>query len=152
MIYFLIYFFLEVMLSSEVAGAIGGFNMFLEIVVSALLGGFLISNFKYSFAESMTKFYNKETTYEDFIKSNIFSIVGAVLLIIPGVLTDILGGLMQFEFFAILIANSMLKTQFKVYTDMSGFENLRTSRYNDDDVIDVEVVEKKEEINHKEKD
>ena len=143
---------MEVMISSEVSGAIGGLYMFIEIIVSALVGVFIIAKFKYSFAESLRSFYNKEITYEDFIKSNIFAIVGAVLLIIPGVLTDTLGLLMQFEFFAILIANSMLQGRFKVYTDVSGsgFESTYQSRKYDDDVIDVEIVEEKKEINHKE--
>jgi len=56
-----------------------------------------------------------------------FKFVGAILLIIPGVFTDIIGLLMQFDTFGSMVAKKTMPKKDIV----------------DDDIIDVEIIENK---------
>lgn len=51
----------------------------------------------------------REIGYEAFVGSNIFRILGAILLILPGGLTDILGILMQFSAIGFLAVKPFMK-------------------------------------------
>jgi len=140
MIYFLLYLFVEVYVSTFVSSSIGGLYMFLEIVGSAFIGIFILSNFKYSFAQSMRDLYGGEITHDEFVKSNIFSVLGAILIIVPGIFTDILGLLLQVELFAIYFANTVLKGRLKHRT--KSYHNTSQSKdTRDSNIIDVEVIE-----------
>ena len=132
MIYFVIYLFLEVMVSVNISSKIGGFATFIELILSALVGVLIISNFRYTFAETMQAFMNRTISAEEFQKLNAMSLIGAILLIVPGFFSDILGVLLQFSFFATLVSKKLL----------NGKND--TNRYNkqgEDDVIDVEIIE-----------
>lgn len=135
MIYFVLYIFLEVMISTKIASAIGGFATFIEIIVSAMIGFSLIANFRYTFFESLNALNNRSISIEEFQKLNAFSLLGAFLLILPGFFSDILGVLLQFSFFATLFAKNILHVR----------DNKKYKNYNDkgedDDVIDVEIIE-----------
>jgi 2-isopropylmalate synthase/UPF0716 protein FxsA len=67
---------------------------------------------------------------------NLFTIIGGILLIIPGFLTDILGFLLQFSAFT-----SMLVNRFGVIKKQQDKQNFY-EKQGDDDVIDVEIIEK----------
>jgi len=132
LIYFVIYLFLEVMVSVNISSKIGGFATFIELILSALVGVLIISNFRYTFAETMQAFMNRTISAEEFQKLNAMSLIGAILLIVPGFFSDILGVLLQFSFFATLVSKKLL----------NGKND--TNRYNkqgEDDVIDVEIIE-----------
>lgn len=135
MIYFVLYIFFEVMISTKIASAIGGFATFIEIIVSAMIGFSLIANFRYTFFESLNALNNRSISIEEFQKLNAFSLLGAFLLILPGFFSDILGVLLQFSFFATLFAKNILHVR----------DNKKYKNYNDkgedDDVIDVEIIE-----------
>ncbi len=135
MIYFVLYIFLEVMISTKIASAIGGFSTFLEIIVSAMIGFSLIANFRYTFFESLNALNNRTISIEEFQKLNAFSLLGAILLILPGFFSDILGVLLQFSFFATLCARKILHVR-----KHNSYENFNTKEKNDD-VIDVEIIE-----------
>ncbi len=142
--YFLIYLFLETLISVEISSAIGGLNTFFEIVLSAFLGVYLLVNFKFTFAENLRAFVSREMDLEEFKNSNITSILGAILLIVPGFFTDILGILMQFGVFTTMIIN-----RFGVKS--KGFKNSfkEENRYRkEDDVIDVEIIKHNTTIKH----
>ncbi len=131
MIYFLIYLFLEVTITVNIASAIGAFWTFVEIIISAMVGFGLIANFRYTFFESLQALNNREISIEEFQKLNAFSLLGAILLILPGFFSDILGILLQFGFFATLFARKVLHVK--------KYENFNKGK--DDDVIDVEIIE-----------
>ena len=73
---------------------------------------------------------------EQFQKLNLFTIFGAILLIMPGFLTDILGILFQFSAFTTMAVNR--------YNVKSGRckPNIKTNNIqkDSDDVIDVEII------------
>ncbi len=131
MIYFLIYFFLEVVITVDIAANIGGLATFFEIIISALIGFFLLTNFRYTLAQSMTALMEGSITVDQFQKMNLMSLLGAVLLIIPGFFSDILGAVLQFGFFGTFIAKNILHLK----------EKKRTNKGENDDAIDVEVID-----------
>ncbi len=131
MIYFLIYLFLEVLVSVEIATYLGGLLTFLEIIFSAIVGIFLLTNFRYTLGENIKSLILKEITIEEFQKLSLFTALGALLLIIPGFLSDIIGILLQFGFFGTIFARRILKLSNKN----------RKNYKKDTDAIDVEIID-----------
>jgi 2-isopropylmalate synthase/UPF0716 protein FxsA len=135
MLYFLIYLFLEVLISVNISSAIGGLMTFFEIILSALFGIILLVNFKETFLSSLISVFTKQISIEEFQRLNIFTLLGAVLLIIPGFLTDIIGFLMQFSAFTTLIIN-----RYSVQSE-NNFQTQNRGEYRDDEIIDVEIID-----------
>jgi UPF0716 family protein affecting phage T7 exclusion len=134
MIYFLIYLFLEVTLTIEIASRIGGLATFLEIVGSAFLGIFILMNFRHALAENLDALRTRQIDMQGFSNRNISGLIGAVLLILPGFLCDIIGVLMQFSLLATLIINR--------FTRKYPTENNHTyTTRKDDHVIDAEIID-----------
>jgi len=131
MIYFLAYLFIEIFVSYEFTKILTPFGMFLEVILSAIWGIVLIKNLNFTLRDSMIKVMHREISQEEFISIGMFKFIGAILLIIPGVFTDILGILMQFDEFGAFIARKFLP---KKDIQKDPFE---------DDIIDVEIIEDK---------
>lgn len=71
---------------------------------------------------------------EQFQRLNLFTVFGAIFLIVPGFLTDIFGILLQFSAFTSMIVNR--------YNVQSGQCNKTfTKDRKDEDIIDVEIIE-----------
>ena len=134
--YFVIYLFLEVIISVNIASFIGGIMTFVELLLSAFLGIIIFKNFQFSILQSFSMVYHGEISQEDFVKANIGSMVGANLLIVPGFFTDIIGLLLQIPEFVILFAKFFKP---KIDTD---FQN-NTCEGENDEIIDVEVIDYK---------
>lgn len=132
--YFIVYLFLEVMISTNISSAIGGFATFIEIILSAVLGFVLIANFRVTFVQSLQALSNRTISLEEFQKLNAWTILGAILLILPGFLTDIIGILLQFSFFATLFAGKVLHV--KHFSRETHFKKGR-----EDEIIDVEIID-----------
>ena len=157
MIYFFVYLFLEVMISSTISGSIGGLNTFFEILLTAVIGISILKNFKHSLMESITKARSGKITQEEFIKANVGKAIGAVLLIIPGFFTDIIGVMLQFGFLVIIFSKIF---KFKPPIDPTSTRHPNNfeydySKYNntnykgkDDEIIDVEIVDSNNTIKH----
>ncbi len=136
MIYFLIYLFLETLVSVNISSSIGGLATFFEILLTAVAGLFILANFRYTLAENFAAINLRQIDIEEFQRLNMFSFIGAILLIIPGFLTDIIGALLQFS-----VVTSMIINRFGMKKKMDEMEkNCKKDGY--DDVIDVEVIEK----------
>lgn len=158
MLYFILYVFIEVMVSSTISGQIGEFNTFLELVISAIAGIFLLQNFKFSLLDKINDVKNGNLTQEEFIKSSIGAAIGAILLIVPGFFTDILGILLQFSLFTMVFTkifkfkpkakpmNNSSYSQSKYTYTNTQFYN--TKQKGDDDVIDVEIIDDNKSIKH----
>ena len=131
MIYFLIYFFLEVVITVDIASQIGGLATFFEIIGTAVVGLFLLTNFRYTLAQSMGALMAGTITVEEFQKMNLMSLLGALLLIVPGFFSDIIGVLLQFGFFGTFIAKKMLHLKEKKRKQEGEYE----------DAIDVEIID-----------
>jgi UPF0716 family protein affecting phage T7 exclusion len=132
MIYFLLYLFLEVMVSVNIASAIGGLYTFFEILLSALVGLIILFNFRTTLSENMQAVSTQKIDLEEFQRLNIFTLLGAVLLILPGFLTDILGILLQFSVFTKMFVNRF-SAQSKRKTHKPHTK--------ENDVIDVEIID-----------
>jgi len=135
MFYFLVYMFLEVLISVNISSAIGGLATFFEIIASAFIGISILVNFRKTLMENMTAVSLSCINLEEFQKLNLFTLFGAIFLIVPGFMTDIFGALLQFSAFTSMIVNR--------YNVKSGkckpqFETNIKSK--DSNVIDVEII------------
>jgi len=118
------------MVTSNISGSIGGLLTFLEILLSAGVGFFLLVNFRYTVAQSMRMLMSGEMGVQEFQKLSLFTLLGAVLLIVPGFFSDMLGVALQFSFIGVFIAKRVFKLKNKKYT-----------KKDNDDAIDVEVID-----------
>ncbi len=135
MIYFVIYLFLEVLISVNISSVIGGLATFFEILITAFFGISILVNFRKSLAENMTAVSYSCIDLEQFQRLNLFTILGGILLIVPGFLTDILGVLLQFSAFTTMAVNRYNVKSGKCKPD---FESKNIKK--DMDVIDVEII------------
>ena len=143
MVYFIVYLFLEVLISVNISSAIGGLVTFFEIIGTAFIGISILVNFRTTLMQNITAVSYNAIDLQEFQKLNLFTIIGAILLIIPGFLTDIIGVLMQFS-----VITSMLVNRYNVksYTNNPDYnqtytqENIQNNTKKDSDVIDVEII------------
>ncbi|MDD2789096.1 MAG: FxsA family protein [Sulfurimonas sp.] len=134
--YFLIYLFLEVLVSVNIASAIGGLATFLEIILSALVGMVLLSNFRATLSENVRAMASRQIDMNEFQRLNLFTLAGAILLIIPGFLTDLLGVLLQFS-----VLTSMIVNRTHVKSESYKTDYKKNTIQKDSDVIDVEIID-----------
>lgn len=134
---FLIYFFLEVVITIEVGSKLGGFGTFIEMVVSFFIGLFILFNFKYSIKSSLISLATMQIDSKEFVAMNLFSLLGAILLIIPGILSDIIGILMQFGIFGSFVSNFLLGI------GIDKFEKVKKKNNKNEEIIDVEIIDNK---------
>ncbi|RUM65810.1 MAG: FxsA family protein, partial [Sulfurimonas sp.] len=97
MIYFFIYLFLEVVISTNIASLIGGVATFFELIFSAMIGIILLVNFRTTLIKNLQSVSADNLDLRRLQELNLFTVIGAFLLIAPGFLTDIIGVLMQFS-------------------------------------------------------
>lgn len=135
MIYFIIYLFLEVLISVNISSYIGSMMTFFEIILSAFFGILILVNFRNSLRENLTAVSYSCIDLEQFQSLNLFTIVGAMLLIIPGFLTDTIGVLLQFSVFSTMVVNRFSMNRKNCDTSFKK-NNIKK----DSDVIDVEIV------------
>jgi 2-isopropylmalate synthase len=134
-LYFLIYLFLEVIVSVNIASKLGGLATFSEIILSAVAGFFILVRFQDTLRENMKMVLTRTIDLRQFQELNVFTLLGAVLLIIPGFLTDILGILLQFHVFT-----SMLVNRFSAKYNTHNTKDFNSNKTKEDNVIDVEII------------
>ncbi len=137
MLYFLIYLFLEVLVSVQISSAIGGLATFFEILLSAVMGIAILMNFRTTLVENVRAVMMNHIDIAEFKRLNLFTLIGAILLIIPGFLTDILGALLQFSVVTSMIVNRYGVKSEKYNTSFDEENQLKK----DSDVIDVEIID-----------
>lgn len=138
MLYFVLYLFLEVMISVNLSSQIGGFNTFLELMLSAFVGFVLLVNFRATLMENMQAFSMEKIDVQEFQRLNIFAVLGAVLLILPGFLTDMIGVLLQFSVITKMLVNRF--TAKSTHQKKTRYTHTQIHEEKDDDVIDVEII------------
>jgi 2-isopropylmalate synthase/UPF0716 protein FxsA len=136
MIYFLIYLFLEVLVSVQISSAIGGLATFFEILITAFIGISILINFRATLVENMTAVSYNCIDLEEFQRLNLFTLIGAIFLIVPGFLTDIIGALLQFS-----AITSMIVNRYNVKSNKCKPSFEEQDNQGDSDVIDVEIIE-----------
>jgi 2-isopropylmalate synthase/UPF0716 protein FxsA len=135
MIYFIVYLFLEVLVSVNISSYLGGLLTFFEILFSAFLGIAILVNFKSTLRENFAAVSYNCIDLQEFQRLNLFTLIGAILLILPGFLTDIIGILLQFSVLTSMIVNRYGVKSHKCKTD---FEKNKSEK--DSNVIDVEII------------
>lgn len=135
MIYFLVYLFLEILVSVNISSAIGGLATFFEVVLSAFLGISILVNFKQNLVENLTAVSYSCIDLEEFQRLNLFTLFGAILLIAPGFLTDIIGIIMQFS-----VVTSMFVNRYNVKSGNCNVDHSQNKAKKDSDVIDAEII------------
>ncbi len=139
MVYFLVYLFFEVLISVNISSAIGGLATFLEILASAFVGIMILVNFRNTIFENMKAVSYNCIDLQEFQRLNLFTLFGAILLILPGFLTDIIGVLLQFSAITSMIVNRYnVKSK---HCNTSIFEDESNLQKDANDVIDVEIIE-----------
>ena len=137
------------MVSSAISGEIGGLLTFGEIIFTVFLGTTILRTFKFGLMDSITKVKNGEMSQEEFVKGSIGKAIGAVLIIMPGFFTDILGLFLQFSMFTVLFTKLFKFKTMPKPSNNAGYSqsNFTYSEFNnykkpkgDDDVIDVEII------------
>ena len=139
MIYFVVYLFLEVLISVNISSSIGGLATFFEILLTAFIGISLLINFRTTLLHNITAVSYNAIDLTEFQRLNLFTIIGAILLIVPGFLTDIIGALMQFSVFTSMIVNRY-NVKSGNYKPENRHENIEKNTQKDSDVIDVEII------------
>lgn len=134
MIYFLVYLFIEIFVTYEFTHMVSPLGTFLEVILSGFAGVFILRTLQFSLVDSMQRVARREISQEEFMSIGLFKLIGAFLLILPGVFSDILGILMQFDEFGAFVARKLLPK--REYKETNPFEK-------DDDIIDVEIIEDK---------
>ena len=138
MLYFLVYIFLEVIISVNISSAIGGLVTFLEIIISGFIGVSLLMNFKSNFRENLNAVSYDCMNLKQFQNLNLFTLIGAIFMVLPGFFTDILGALMQFSVFTTMLVNSYNVKFAKCNT---SFDTNQTNNVKkESNVIDVEII------------
>ncbi len=131
MIYFLIYLFLEVMITVNVASKIGGLMIFAEIMISALIGIAILFNFRTTLLANVMELKERRISANGFYKRNLLSLLGAILLILPGIFTDIMAVVIH-----IFLLGSLIVSRF-----MPKYpEQNQSYQPKDDNVIDAEII------------
>jgi 2-isopropylmalate synthase/UPF0716 protein FxsA len=133
--YFLLYLFLEIVISVNISSVLGGLLTFIEVVLSALVGIFILMNLKTTISENMSAVSYHKIDLHQFQKLNLFTLFGAVLLIVPGFLTDIMGVIMQFS-----VLTTMIVNRYAVKSNHHNRYEEQTHIKKDSDVIDVEII------------
>lgn len=123
-VYFLIFLFVEVMTTAWFIESFGGFAFFVEIIASAMIGMTLIATMQGHIFEQARSIMAGKTDESDLIRSSTARFIGGVLLVIPGVFTDLLAIVIQLPFVGrAFIRKTVVKKPKK------------------GDVIDVEVID-----------
>ncbi len=141
---FIIYVFLETLLTVQLSGMMGGFYTFIEIVVSVIIGITLLKNMHVNLYESLGALQKKEINASEFQRLTIFSVIGAFLIILPGFLSDIIGLFLQLDAFSLMVMRKMSGAKSpneneKMATN-DPFDKIQTKR-KDSEIIDVEVID-----------
>jgi len=136
LVFVLLYILLETLITVNIASRIGGFATFIEIVISAFVGLFLLTNFRYTLANNAMMLFSKEIDMDEFTRLNIYSFIGAILLIVPGFFSDILGVLLQFN----VVGTFFAKKVFGIKE--TKYDNKTYKGEVDGEIIDVEIVDR----------
>lgn len=123
-----LYLFIEVNISTYVGSQIGGFWMFTEIIFSILLAIFIFKNFKHSLYDTLVSLSKRTISKQKAIALNAGSLMGGILLFIPGIFSDILGLLLQISVFYTLLEKIL---------GIEANNNNKQRKFNDEEIIDT---------------
>ena len=123
---------LEIFLMIKIGGKVGALNTVALVFLTAIIGLYFakVQGIKTIKSGMINIYQNKLPTYE--ILSGASIAIAALLLITPGFFTDLIGFLILIPFTRNIILKIALKSKSK--------------NNHNDDIVDVEVVDKKDEL------
>ncbi len=130
MILILVYFILELLFSIRFGIDIGFGWSVVWVVGTSILGALLLKLSPYAIADSFQKIAFERFDIISAQNAALAYILGAILLIIPGILSDFLGIALLFYTLYLRIFAKMPQKNENIY-----------QKKGDDDVIDVEIIE-----------
>jgi len=125
------FLFLELYLSLKVGENIGFFGSLVWIILSFMIGMILLQKSSQTMMGNMTAMRQGKLDMKKFQNASMSYLAGAILLIIPGVLSDFLGVFALFYTFYLQFVAKITPEQ--------KHENFK--KQGDDDVIDVEIID-----------
>ena len=125
----------ELILSLKVVETIGALWSVVWIIGTMILGSILLKNSQYAIFSSLSDVSRGKLDLQSFQNASMAYMLGSLLLIIPGILSDTLG---------IMALGYTLYLQFvaKITPEKPNF-----TQEGDDDVIDVEVIDEQHSSN-----
>ena len=134
MIYVLMFLIFELFLSLEVGSGIGFLWSVIWIVSTFIIGMGLIQNAHTTIKGNMKNLAEGKLNMKTFHDSATSYFLGAILLMVPGVFSDILGLIALLYTFYLQLGGTMTSSKNK-----TNINNI--NKQGDDDVIDVEIIE-----------
>ena len=137
MIFLLVPFLIaELILSLKVVETIGALWSVIWILGTGFIGSMLLKNSQYAIFGSLNAVSRGKLDLQSFQNASMAYMLGSVLLIIPGILSDTLG---------VMALGYTLYLQFvaKITPEKPNF-----NQKGEDDVIDVEVIDEHDSIKH----
>ena len=125
------------MVSVNIASFLGAFVTFAEIIFSAIVGFALLANARNTLMQNLAALMQGNISADTFQKLNLWNIIGAILLILPGFLGDIVAVCLQFSFITTLFAQKFLHVKKEEQSFYSHYSN----KGNEHEIIDVEVID-----------
>lgn len=136
MIFLVIPFFIaELILSLKVVESIGALWSVAWILGTIFIGSALLKNTQHAILGSMASVSKGKLGLQNFQNANLSYLLGAILLIIPGILSDVLGVIA-------LCYTLYLRFVAKITPEKPNF-----NQKGDTDVIDVEVIDEHDRSN-----
>ncbi len=129
MIFILAYFIIELLLSIKLGITIGFGWSVVWVIATSLFGALLLRLSPYAIMDSFNKIGFEKFNIISAQNAAISYVLGAILLIIPGVFSDLLGILL-------LCYTIYLRFFAKIPSDIKN-----KTQKGDDDVIDVEIID-----------
>ena len=130
MILLVAYFIIELLASIKLGISIGFGWSVVWVILTSILGGVLLKLSPYAIMDSFNKIGFEKFNIVSAQNAAISYVLGAIMLIIPGVFSDILGILL-------LLYTLYLRIFAKIPTERKNYTNYK----GDDDVIDVEIID-----------
>jgi UPF0716 family protein affecting phage T7 exclusion len=133
MIILIPYFFMEIYISLAMLEEIGAFWATLWTFATMILGSALLKNSPYTIMGNMQSLQRGKLDFQKFQDATTSYFVGALLLIVPGVLSDFMG-------VSALVYTVYLQFVAKITPEQTNsYTNTQTE--GEKDVIDVEIVD-----------
>ena len=133
MIFALLLFFAELFVSLKVGIAIGYGWSVVWILATMVIGGLLLRLSPYALMSNFQTFNFGQFDLRDVHNASMAYLLGAILLIVPGVLTDLIGiGLLAYTLYLHTFATIRPKQKPQNYDPFDKGE---------EDVIDVEIID-----------
>ncbi len=133
MIFVVLLFFAELFVSLRVGIAIGFGWSVIWILSTMIIGALLLRLSPYALISNFQSFNFGQFDIRDVHNASMAYLLGAILLIIPGVLTDLIGvGLLAYTLYLHISATIRPKQESRTYDPFNKGDN---------DVIDVEIID-----------